>query len=226
MNTLNPIKVVFCIPGREFNIHFMKAWTQLVTECMKIGIQFIYNFEYNPVVNYARTRCLGADIRRGIHQKPFNGALDYDYIMWIDSDMLFKPEDFFNLLESPHDITCGHYMTEDRVHIPAVEKYDNSLLLKNGHYDFFTIDTINKYIKKNQRYVPVEYAGMGWMLIKKGVFEKVNYPWFFRGTEEFAPGIVDMVSEDVAFCKNVKDAGFKIMLDTKIHVGHIKTVII
>ena len=106
------------------------------------------------------------------------------------------------------------------------EKYDNTELLKNGHYDFFTIDKINSFLKKKQRYVPIEYAGMGWMLIKKGVIEKIKYPWFFRGTEEFAPGIVDMVSEDVAFCKNIKEAGYKIMLDTKIHVGHIKTVVI
>jgi hypothetical protein len=33
-------------------------------------------------------------------------------------------------------------------------------------------------------------------------------------------------SDDVAFCKNLKDAGFDIIVNTTIHVGHEKTLII
>ena len=37
--------------------------------------------------------------------------------------------------------------------------------------------------------------------------------------------LVDMCSEDVAFCKNIEDAGFDIMLNTRLHVGHESRVI-
>jgi hypothetical protein len=38
--------------------------------------------------------------------------------------------------------------------------------------------------------------------------------------------LVDMCSEDVAFCKNIEDAGFDIMLNTRLRVGHEKSVIL
>jgi len=36
----------------------------------------------------------------------------------------------------------------------------------------------------------------------------------------------DMCSEDVAFCKNLQDAGFDVVVNTTIRVGHEKTLII
>ena len=38
--------------------------------------------------------------------------------------------------------------------------------------------------------------------------------------------LVDMCSEDVAFCKNIEDAGFDIMLNTRLRVGHEKSVVL
>ena len=38
--------------------------------------------------------------------------------------------------------------------------------------------------------------------------------------------IRDMCSEDVAFCKNLKDAGYKITVNTQIRVGHEKRLVI
>ena len=39
--------------------------------------------------------CLGADVLRGKDQKPFDGKLDYDFIMWIDSDQVFSVNHLF-----------------------------------------------------------------------------------------------------------------------------------
>ena len=49
------------------------------------------------MVNFARCKCAGADVRRGKKQKPFDG-LPYDYMMWIDSDIIFNNESFEKLL--------------------------------------------------------------------------------------------------------------------------------
>jgi hypothetical protein len=38
--------------------------------------------------------------------------------------------------------------------------------------------------------------------------------------------LVDMCSEDVALCKNIEDAGFDIMVNTRLRVGHEKNVIL
>jgi hypothetical protein len=81
-----------------------------------------------------------------------------------------------------------------------------------------------------ERYVEVAYAGMGWMLIKKGVVEDIKYPWFRSDiqtmTDKDGNTIVDLASEDVSFCKALKAANHPIMLDTDVRVGHLKPVVI
>ena len=67
----------------------------------------------------------------------------------------------------------------------------------------------------------VDYNGMGFMLIKKGVFEKVEYPWFCQLKKQIGD-LEDYCSEDVAFCHLAKKAGFKIFIDPQMVVGHEK----
>ena len=55
---------------------------------------------YTSNVYHVRNMCLGGDVTKGARQKPFQGNIDYDYIMWIDSDMVFKPEDFTALINT------------------------------------------------------------------------------------------------------------------------------
>lgn len=64
---------------------------------------------------------------------------------------------------------------------------------------------------------------MGWMLIKRGVMEKLKFPWF-------APKIVrynlseayEVLSEDLSFALNLRDAGIKMWVNPLIKVGHEK----
>ncbi len=67
----------------------------------------------------------------------------------------------------------------------------------------------------------VEYNGMGFMLIKKGVFEKVEYPWFCQLKKQIGD-LEDYCSEDVAFCHLARKAGFQIFIDPQLIVGHEK----
>ena len=39
------------------------------------------------MVNFARCKCLGANVLRGPKQIPWDGKLKYDYQLWIDSDI-------------------------------------------------------------------------------------------------------------------------------------------
>ena len=74
-------------------------------------------------------------------------------------------------------------------------------------------------------YMEVAYAGMGWMLIRKGVVEDLKYPWFWSDLQKIGD-LRDMSSEDVAFCRALKEAGHPVHLDTKLRVGHQKKMII
>jgi hypothetical protein len=58
----------------------------------------------------------------------------------------------------------------------------------------------------------VDAFGFGGCLISRKVFEQTPEPWF---TIDYRAG------EDIAFCKRVRDAGFKLHVDGRYSVGHI-----
>jgi hypothetical protein len=215
------MKIVFCLPGRSYSREFLLAWSDLLIQATNKGHQCMISQQYSSVVHFARARCLGGDVLKGPDQKPFQGKVDYDAIMWIDSDMVFKPEDFFNLIESPHDVTAGLYMMEDLQNLAVVKDWDTDHFSKTGTFKFLSPPDL----ENEPQYVPVSYAGMGWMLIRKGVLEDLKYPWFWSPLQEIGD-LVDMSSEDVALCKAMTAAGHQVYIDKKIRVGHQKSMII
>ena len=209
------------MPGREYSREFLLAWSDLLMQATAKGHLMMISQQYSSVVHFARAKCLGGDVRKGPDQKPFQGEVDYDVMMWIDSDVVFRPDDFFALLESPHEVTAGLYMMENLQEFATVKDWDEDFFLKNGHFKFLRPDDI----VGAPQYVPVAYTGMGWMMIRKGVVESLKYPWFFSPLQTVG-SLVDMNSEDVSFCRAVTDAGFTIHVDTKVRVGHQKLVTI
>jgi hypothetical protein len=211
--------IVFCLPGNMYSKDFLISWSQVMIECVKRNINCVMAQGYASCVHFARAKVLGGNVLAGKNQAPFQGAVPYDYLMWIDSDIVFTPEDVFKLVDSPHDITCGLYIMEDGKNFPIVRKYDDEFFLKNGHYQMISGEEM---MTEKERYINVDYSGMGWMCIKKGVVEKIQYPWFFHDKICLTDNIHDMCSEDVSFCKNLKHAGFDIYVDTTVVVGHQK----
>ena len=181
------------------------------------GHQILVSQQYSSVVHFARAKCLGGDVLKGPDQKPFQGEVDYDALMWIDSDIVFKPDDFFKMLESPHDVTAGLYMMEDLQHFATVQEWNEDFFKKNGTFQFMRPDDV----RGAPRYVQVAYSGMGWMLIKRGVVEKLKYPWFWSDLERVGD-LVDMNSEDVAFCRAIGG----VHIDTTVRVGHQKLMVL
>jgi hypothetical protein len=214
--------VVFCIPGNKFTGNFLKAWTNLFAWCINNNINPILSNSYDSNVYYVRQKCLAPDVLKGKHQKPFDGKLDYDYLMWIDSDMVFTPEHFKALLDMNKDMASGIYKMADQVQYATVEKYNTQEYKDNGKFTFLN----DEILTNKQNIFPVEYTGFGWMLIKKGVIESMEYPWFRPEWMNFGNGIEDFTSEDVGFCINVKKKGYKIYVNKKVHIGHEKSLIV
>jgi hypothetical protein len=210
------MKVIFCMPGKSYSREFLLAWSDLLLQATQKGHQVMMSQQYSSVVHFARTKCLGGDVLKGADQKPFQGQVDYDAIMWVDSDIVFKPADFFALLESPHDVTGGLYMMEDLQHFATVKEWNEEYFKQKGTFKFLTPDDVIGV----PQYMKVAYTGMGWMLIRKGVIEKMKYPWFRSDTQTLGD-LTDILSEDVSFCRAIES---DIYVDTKIRVGHQKLV--
>ena len=224
------------------------------------------------MVNFARCKCLGANVLRGPDQLPWDGKLEYDWQLWIDSDIVFDKAKFYQLIlnsipaeaitkqevrETVKDnkgvelkdkdgkvitkvvgtqvavdeskvrpIVSGWYCTEDgRTTSVAHWLEEDDFASNGGVMNHETLETI----QKRKKPFTVDYAGFGWLLIQKGVFEdkKMPYPWFAPKMQVFESGNVqDMCGEDVSFCLDAKEAGYEIWCDPRIRVGHEKTRVI
>jgi hypothetical protein len=233
------MKIVVCLPGRQYSGRFLVAWTQTFVGLMQKGHQVIVSQKYSSMVHFARAMCLGGDVFAGPDQKPFQGQIDYDVMLWIDSDIIFTLEDVLALIESPHNVTSGLYMMEDNKQLCAVAEWNDEHFLRTGSYQFLKKEDIERWSIEHRNengelsdpYYPCSYVGMGFLAIKKGVVEKVKYPWFYRPVysithPEIPHPVVDIHSEDVSFCKNIVEAGESIYVDTRVRVGHEKTMVL
>ena len=218
--------VVFCLPGRGVSYTFLKNFVTLCFDLVQNKASIQISQDYSSMVNFARCKCLGANVLRGPDQLPWDGKLKYDYQLWIDSDIVFNVEKFYQLVLMDEKIASGWYCTEDGKTTSVAHWLDEDDFKGNGGgMNHETLDSI----AKRKKPFTVDYAGFGWLLIKHGVFEdsQMRYPWFAPKMQVFESGAVqDMCGEDVSFCLDAKEAGFRIMCDPRIRVGHEKTRVI
>jgi hypothetical protein len=92
-------KVILALPGRTFSGTFLMNWSQTLMALAKKGYDFVVTNEYSSFVTYSRMKTLGVDVLRGADQKPFDGKLEYDVWLTIDSDIVFTPEQVIELIE-------------------------------------------------------------------------------------------------------------------------------
>jgi len=224
--------VVFCIPGKEFTPGFFDSWTKMLIELGKnCPFDIVVSRHYSPVIFHCRANLLGADNRAGKHQIPFQGRIDYDYIMWLDSDIVFEPQDVFKLFRAMErdrtlEVLCGIYLTTSGTHSTIVKDWNLDFFQRTGMFPFLTPEELKKIAQKSpKKLADVFYAGMGFMMCRKGAIEKVTYPWFEPIMHEIEISR-DFSSEDVSLCWKWRDAGVKIWVDPDVLVGHEKSGII
>jgi len=223
--------IVFCLPGRGVSYTYLKNFVQLCFDLVQAGASIQISQDYSSMVNFARCKCLGANVLRGPDQIPWDGKLEYDYQLWIDSDIVFDSNKFWQLCDlslnaegEEKQITSGWYSTEDGQTTSVAHWLEEDDFRKNG--GVMNHETLES-ISKRKKPFTVDYTGFGWVMIKNGVFEKMEYPWFAPKMQVFESGDVqDMCGEDVSFCLDAKDLGFEIWCDPRIRVGHEKTRVI
>jgi GT2 family glycosyltransferase len=146
--------------------------------------------------------------------KPFSGQVDYDWLIWIDSDQVWGPEDIAQLISNPeHKVVVGPILMYDNEHF-NVSTYDE---VKYDKRRWLTRDDFNM---DGERFTTPE-CGMGFMGVQKGVFEQLEYPWFFTMPHD-EEEVLWFEAEDGSFCNRVTELGIDIWVDPKIKVGHEK----
>lgn len=130
-----------------------------------------------------------------------------DYLLFIDSDQSFPADAMARLIRWQRPMVGTIIVQRKFPHMPCVgygspeEGYCKLLRWPEGSL------------------LDVDYVGMGFTLIAREVFEKLpdGNP-FERIYSDYSKSLC---SEDVSFCVRVKQAGFPIVVDSSITIGHI-----
>lgn len=142
---------------------------------------------------------------------------DFDYILWLDSDVMCPPDTIQRLLDDMNDhdadIVSGLYVS--RKHPPSPVIYNNldvpgrdetgRIISKLFTYDDYPIN----------QFFQVAACGFGCVMTRTSLFRKV---WDKFGPP-FAP--YPWSGEDVAFCYRLKQLNIPIYCDSSISCGHI-----
>ena len=210
VNDIKMTRIIFALPGDNFSSKFLISWTSTISKIMEMRK---YDILISPAtgsfVSFVRMKTLGLDTLRGETQKPFNNQ-DFDIWITIDSDIIFTPEQVIELIESTehHPVVAGMYRMSDLINYAFVKDWDINHFKENGTFKFSTPEEIEVWKKETSfKYYPVAYTGMGFMAIKKEVFDKMQYPYFDSEINVIVADdgkiIRDICSEDVAFSKNI-----------------------
>ena len=143
----------------------------------------------------------------------------YGRFMFIDADIEFKAEDVQKLWNLDVDVACAAYpMKREEAGVTAWR--DGKLV----NLDELTEPT------------DIDFAGTGFLMIKRSVFERMMTAHPEAEHEEgsvgrcfafFNTAVVDdgagpyFISEDYFFCRNLRKMGGKIILDPSIRLGHV-----
>jgi len=128
---------------------------------------------------------------------------DCTHLLFIDHDMIFRPEVVDKLLAEDKDIIGADY---------NMRKFPLTTTVKCHDEDGKLL-----FERQNKVYECVA-VGTGFMLIKTSIFSKIPKPWFFFKHDEDGETVI---GEDMWFCNQARKAGFKVFADPTINVGHI-----
>jgi GT2 family glycosyltransferase len=134
--------------------------------------------------------------------------IGYDYIMWVDSDMILPKNTLTTLMSHDKDIVSGVYRHKLLFGKNVVAK--RFIPDKKDTYEDLTIEEV-----KEPKLIEIDGVGFGCVLTKVDVFRNIKKPWF-----QYSPAM----GEDIYFCRKAQKAGYKIWLDTSIKADHIGTV--
>lgn len=190
------MKLLVGIPSLDYmNTEFVKCLLALLEKLRQDGVNYDVDIESGTLVYMARER---------IAHKAINEH--YDYVLWLDSDMIFSPEILDDLMFSGKDFVTGIYHARRKGYASCI----------------FKEIEINKKVERFETYPSETFeiagCGFGCVLVSENILERVC---IYHGTC-FTP--LPGYGEDIAFCKRAQELGFHIYCEPSVvcgHIGHI-----
>lgn len=131
-------------------------------------------------------------------------AKDFDYVFIVEDDSMFAPDTVIRLLQHNKDVVAGLCLSRQYPFKPYI-------------YELAGTDDINfRPLKpEDEGLIKVAATGMGGILIKMSVFDKLKKPYFYTTfIEEVEWG------QDILFAKSLVRAGIEVFCDTDVPIWH------
>lgn len=145
-----------------------------------------------------------------------------DYLLFVDSDINFEPEDIFRLMAWAEDPKKGivaavpRTRSEDKVYIANLDYDENNELTMNG-----------------MGLVRAERVATAFMLIRREVIITMaeahpEWKYYDKRSDRVVPCLFDFelteegyIGEDFLFCDRARELGFEVWIDPTITLGHM-----
>lgn len=135
--------------------------------------------------------------------------IGYDYILWVDSDMILPKNTLLRLLSHNKDIVSGVYSYK-------VINGENAVVKRYSKTDEDTYEDVSlKEIRETKELMLVDGIGFGCVLTKVNIFNKIEQPWFKYEKD---------LGEDIFFCRKAQETGIEIFVDPTVKAGHVGQV--
>jgi len=139
---------------------------------------------------------------------------NYDYVLWVDSDMIFDSDVLVDLLNDDKDIVTAVCFMRKAPYDPCIY----SKMRMGLGTDENEIEKYHDYPRDNGLF-EVEACGFAMILMKTKVLKQLldtsGHIFFPVKTPNLALG------EDLSFCIRARRQGFRIWCDPKPKIGHI-----
>ena len=223
-------KIYICTPCYDamMTMQYAISLINLISILNKRNIEFLIDFIGNEsLITRARNNALGKFMKT-----------DFTHLLFIDSDIEFQENAFFDLLDLDKDVTCCVYAKKSFnwnkfIHSMKTDKSYESLESRglDYNYNLHSNEDVN-----NSKYKRVRHASTGFMLIKRDIINRLieNYSELKILTDNlskkddyiyglFCCMIKDSIylSEDYSFCERVNNIGGEVWISLNHNLNHI-----
>jgi choline kinase len=183
-----PHRLAILVPTRDMvHTQFAFSLAQLMKTNAELGIETFLFFDSSTILLNQREHLIDK-------AKEINA----DYMLWLDSDMVFPSTIATRLLNHKKDIVACNY-NKRSLPIKTVAYADIS------DWDSWVPMLIESGLIK------VQGVGMGCMLMKTSIFDKIEKPYF---TFSYNKEQNDWLGEDFNLQEKLRNVGYEIFIDT------------
>jgi hypothetical protein len=185
---------------------------------MKLGIGIPCNYEHVPRAFFESMMILKKpdyelimsiygnidEMRNGIVKEA--QRIGCTHLLMMDTDMLYHPDTIYRLLS--HNLPVVGALCYRRK--PPFDP----LMYKGRPGNYHSMDEWETDL------VEVDATGTGCLMFDMDIFKRMPEPWFkIRQNPDGSP-----IGEDIGFCHDLRNAGYKIYVDTTIPAAHLTTM--